>query len=84
MSPHAAAIYLAGFDAGIAAQAERVKQAEHDSDRFFIRAMHPAERAAEIERRLDSALDQMPDAIAPHSPDYFERALSGVLNGGTA
>lgn len=80
MSPHAAALYLAGFDAGIAAQAERVKQAEHTSDRLWAKAF-PDENAARVQARLDEALDAMPADVLEHSPDYFRLALAGSIGG---
>jgi hypothetical protein len=83
-SPHSAALYWAGFDAGIAAQAERVRQAEADADRYYLRAMNGADRGAAIEHRLDRALASCPPNVDPHSPAYFEHALRGVLIGGVA
>ncbi|GEK80575.1 hypothetical protein [Agrococcus baldri] len=81
---HLFAIYMLGFDAGIAAQDARVRQAEADSDRYYLRAMNAPDKAAEIERRLDVALDRMPDEIQPHGQRYFERALSAVMRGDAA
>lgn len=82
-SPHAAALYWAGYSNGLTSADERVRQAEHTVDRLHLRVYEP-ERAAEIERRLDVALEAMPDDVEPHSAEYFERALSGVLVGGAA
>lgn len=83
-SPHAAALYWAGLDAGHGAQNERARQAEHDADRAWLRAMNGEERATEIGRRLDRAIASCPPDVDPHSPAYFEHALSHVLTGATA
>lgn len=81
-SPHTAALYWAGYDAGLeaglAAAEERVRQAEHESDRFYLRTMNEPDRAAEIERRLDASLEAMPEHVETHSADYFARAFSGI------
>ncbi|WP_347757324.1 hypothetical protein [Agrococcus sp. ProA11] len=80
MSPHAGAIYLAGFDAGIAAQVERVKQAEWTSNRLWAKAF-PDENAARVQARLDKAIDAMPAGVLEHSPEYFALALAGSIGG---
>ena len=84
MSPHAAALYLAGFDAGIAASVERVWQAERSADRYYLAAFNPAERSTVIQARLDAAIEAMPDDVLEHSPDYFEHVLNGTFAGGAA
>ncbi|MGM1029414.1 MAG: hypothetical protein ACQEWM_06005 [Actinomycetota bacterium] len=73
------AVYFLGFDAGIAAQAERVRQAEHDTDRAWLRTLNDSDRAEEIERRLNRQLEAIPADITPHGPEYFAAALSGVF-----
>lgn len=78
------AIYWLGFDHGVAASATQVAQAKHDADRMALFAMNGPERGAEIQHRLDRALAACPPNIDPHSPEYFEHALAGVLRGGAA
>lgn len=79
VSPNLFALLVAAEQMGEAAQEARVRQAESDSDRYYLRAMNGPERAAEIERRLDAAIEQMPEGIEPHGPEYFSYALAGVF-----
>ena len=78
------AIYMLGFDHGIAAQAEQLRrQYEHTFDRLYLRAMNPPERAAQLEHRLDRALAACPPDIELHSTEYFEWALRHVFTNPT-
>lgn len=84
ISQQALAWYTLGHKHGIDAMTETVLQARRDADRMALFAMNGPERGAEIQRRLDSALERMPDDIEPWSPRYVEHALTGVLTGGPA
>lgn len=83
-APHAAALYWLGFDAGHAAQVERVQQAQHDADRLYVLAHNPEEQARIVEARMSRALEAVPPHVVEHSREYFAHALAAALESGAA